>query len=86
MFLQRIEEYIFTKYQKHDNVIQDVEFIPDIPAITMELIEHGDLNSFLKQRKNPIGILWFENNNDWLVDDCNLNWQIGIWEWNGPYN
>jgi hypothetical protein len=38
-------------------VIQDVKFIPDIPAITMELIEHGDLNSFLKQRKHPIGIL-----------------------------
>ena len=39
---------------KHDNVIQEVELIPDIPAITMELIEHGDLNSFLKQRKEPI--------------------------------
>ena len=36
-------------------MIQEVEFIPDIPAITMELIEHGDLNSFLKQRKEPIG-------------------------------
>ena len=63
-------------------MIQDVEFIPDIPAITMELIEHGDLNSFLKQRKDPIGILWLTM----MIDDCNLNWQIGIWEWNGPYN
>jgi hypothetical protein len=56
LFLQRIGIYIY-KIPKHDNVIQDVEFIPDIPAITMELIEHGDLNSFLKQRKHPIGIL-----------------------------
>ena len=46
-------------YMKHENVIQDVEFIPDIPAIVMELIEHGDLNSFLKQRKDPIGISLF---------------------------
>jgi hypothetical protein len=53
--MKRVEVYL--QNTKHDNVIQDVEFIPDIPAITMELIEHGDLNSFLKQRKDPIGIL-----------------------------
>ncbi len=36
-------------------MIQDVEFIVDIPAITMELIENGDLNDFLKCRREPIG-------------------------------
>ena len=54
--LEMIEEISLLGFIKHDNVIQDVEFIPDTPAITMELIEHGDLNSFLKQRKKPIGI------------------------------
>ena len=43
---------------KHNNVIQDVEFIPNIPAISMELIENGNLNNFLKYRKDPIGMLF----------------------------
>ncbi len=38
-------------------MIQDVDFIVDIPAITMELIENGNLNDFLSYRTEPIGKL-----------------------------
>ena len=39
---------------KHENVLQHVDFLPDIPAIVMELAEHSDLNNFLLQRDQPI--------------------------------
>ena len=39
---------------KHENVIQQWKFIPEIPAIVMELASNGDLNSFLKNINEPI--------------------------------
>ncbi len=64
-------------FEQHDNVIQDVEFIYDIPAITMELIEHGDLSNFLKNRNSQIGSTQFywSDNLDWHL---RMKWSMQL--------
>ncbi len=59
-------------------MIQEVEFIIDTPAITMELIEYGNLSNFLKFKKEPIGtyasFLIFEST-DWYL---RMKWSMEL--------
>ncbi len=58
-------------------MIQDVEFIVDIPAITMELIGNGDLNDFLKSQEQPIGKLVVYLSK-WLDWDLRMKWPMQL--------
>lgn len=52
---------------QHRSVIKYMLLVQEIPAVVMELAEHGTLLDFLKKSTSPIGT---------LLDD-NLTWKNG---------
>jgi hypothetical protein len=39
----------------HKNLIQQLAFVPNIPAIIMDYASKGDMNSFLRGQQSLIG-------------------------------